>query len=113
MVWANTSTSAGGLASAVIGNAAHQERRQPCHDPQIERHQRRNGGTLHLDDDFDGVSVGALVQDRPVDLGDRGRGQWRGVELGEDLGERTPELGLDDAAYDVEGFGGNLVAARA
>ena len=106
MVSANSSTSAGGLASAAIGM-------RPTRNGASHAMTRRSwctcvadGRSLHLDHDLlAGAQAGA------VHLGD-GRGGERGrLELGEDGLERTTELVLDDRADRLERLGRHLVAA--
>ena len=85
---------------------ADEVRRQPGHDPQVLAHQAGDARSLHLDD-----HVLAAAQRCRVHLGDRGRGQRRAIEDGEDALERHAEVFLDHLADRIERFGGHLVAA--
>ena len=106
MVSANSSTSAGGLASAAIGmrptrcGATHaMTRRSRCTSSRDLR-------PLHLDHD---LLAGA--QRGGVDLRDRRGRERRAVEAAEHRVERLPQLLLDDSPHDVERLGRHLVAA--
>ena len=107
IVSANSSTSAGGLASEAIGI-------RPTRNGAIQLITRRSLCTrrgrprpLHLDDD---LLAGA--QRGGVHLGDRGGGERGGVERGEQVLDPAAEVGLDHRADGVERLGRHLVAAQ-
>ena len=104
-VSANSSTSAGGLASAVDRDAPDEPGRQPRQGGDVVAEQLGHPGPLHLDHDLlAGAQAGG------VHLGDRRRRDRGLVEPLEQLLERTAEVDLDHRAHVGEGLGRHLVA---
>ena len=91
---ANSSTSAGGFASAATGMRPTSNGDEPRERAQVLAHERRDSWPLDLHDDL-------LAGDEAgrVHLRDRRRGERLGRELGEDLLERPPEVALHDRAH--------------
>ncbi len=65
---------------------------------------RPDAGVANLDDD-----LAAVLEARGMDLGDRGGGEWRAVEVREDLGDRTCECALDFGDGDFSREGSNMI----
>ncbi len=107
IVSAKSSTSAGGLESAVTGIRPTSMGRDPRHGGDVEPHQRGDGPALHLHD-----HPFAGPQGRGVDLGDRCRGDRGAVEGDEDLGERATEILFDRAPDGGERLGRDPVAQQ-
>ncbi len=82
-------------------------RREEAHHREVVAHPGGDLRPLHLDDD---LLTGRKA--RPVHLGDRGRGDGLSAELGEDLAEGAPEVGLDAGAHRLERLRRNAVAQQ-
>ncbi len=75
---------------AGVGRHPGQQRAEGAQQRQVALDDVGHAGTQHLD-----RHRAAVVQTREVDLGDRRRGDRRGVELGIDLGDPAAEATLD------------------
>ena len=104
MVSANSSTRAGGLASAATGMRPMRNGASQAMTRRSLRTRTRHRGPLDLDHDR-----GAVEQGGRVHLGDGGGGQAPVVDAGEDVVEGPTQVLLDHPADLVPGLGRHLV----
>ncbi len=107
MVSPNSSTRAGGLASAATGIRPTRSGAIQLIAARSRRTKVATSGRCTLT-----TTASPSAQSRRVDLGDRRGGDGRALELAELLFEGPAQVGFDDAADHGEGLGRHLVATQ-